>query len=353
MCLGAPEGNPIIFHAPFSELYSRYDDILAMYRPLDENDSIHPVRHLLRLLIWLLDNMFLVSFNSAWALFPKDTAVITRYGDCEYLSKVTETRYEWQDGQQTLRIFVRVLKFDNRGLRWGNHELRIDAFDGKRGITELASYPLGLHKAPADVQSRLTARGGQLLDLFQGLTIGKYSCIALRKSGTTYEPHKADRRVVIDVFGYAAQRRAPRAREANDAQSEKPQLLVGEKENGNDSLGHRFTTEATPFATIITDAKRPSPAAQKENTRAMLETEKPELMYMWPLMGGYVLESKVRTNFFVKRIDPILSGGLIASVSMPSKLASVLRTLDDPPRLVRSSTAVPRPAIPGPAVPEK
>ncbi|KAL2131458.1 hypothetical protein VTI74DRAFT_5088 [Chaetomium olivicolor] len=98
-------GENAIFKHPFRELYFGYDDIVVKHRSLEKTDPANPLNPYLLLLIKLLDDMFvdtrtklkalrengLISFKLAWALFPRDTTVISWGSKCELLCKVTNT----------------------------------------------------------------------------------------------------------------------------------------------------------------------------------------------------------------------------------------------------------------------
>ncbi|KAK4239223.1 P-loop containing nucleoside triphosphate hydrolase protein [Achaetomium macrosporum] len=274
------------FYSPFSRLYFGYDDIVAKQRALDQKDALEASLSL-RLLILLLDKIFadtrarveslrargLMSFKFAWALFPKDTTVISWYYDRELLSKVTETRYQCLNGKRMLIIQAKVLRFDGRAFLWLDHSLTIDDFSGDRPITELDAYPLELHDAAVDVRARLTARGRRVLD-YQGLTYANYTGIAIHASGRTVEKHNVDGRVLIDAVGY-----------------KKYHLVQGSCE-GSDPRS----------------MKRLSPAAQGRNKEAILalEAKEPQLMYMLPVLEGYALKNKLWVTLFVEHISTMV-----------------------------------------------
>ncbi len=199
------------FHAPFQSLFFGYDNIVAKSQSLQNGDPLLPF---LLLLIRLLDEIFaetraklrhlrskgLVSYDLAWAYFPRDTVAITsNNGDA--LCKVIDTTYTATTSGDVMTVQAEAVNFDGRAFVWENISLDIPKFSGNKPVAELRLYPLEFHRDPHGVKEKLTARGKKVLD-YQGLTHCNYTGIALygleqrhnvsyrRASGRKYYGHQ-------------------------------------------------------------------------------------------------------------------------------------------------------------------
>ncbi len=321
------------FHHPFQELYFAYDDIVAKYRALEDDKEANPVQPFLLLFIKLLDDMFadtraklrhlrengLVSFKLAWAFFPKHTTVISWPNNCEILCKVEDASYkEVSMSTKVLCVTGKVLRFTGRTFQWEEQELCIPPFGGNRPITELPVYPLEYFTGKDDVVLKLTARGKKVLD-YQGLTYVNYRGIALHTEGKDIQKHNVDSRVLIDVIGYKRHHLAKGAREENDPNMKKNQIVAGDPSTYDDddtatkASQLRTTGGTTNPSNPVQEKggsslKRLGDAAQERNRTTMLarEAEQPHLMYMFPIIEGYALKNKLWVSFFVEDISPLV-----------------------------------------------
>lgn len=236
------------FNEPFSALYFAYDDIVAKYKSLSNDD---PVRPFMLLFIRLLDDILgetrvkvknlrasgLVSHKLAWTYFPKDTTVISWGNNCELLCRVIDCSYKVVNpGIKMLVLRCKVLRFNGNAFVWETAELKIAPFAGNKPLTDLNHYPLEFHQDPEGVKRRLTLRGKKVLD-YQGLTYCNYEGMAIFQDKEV-EKHNVSMaclknpirginasqvncRILIDVFGYNKHHLAKGVREDADPNSQK------------------------------------------------------------------------------------------------------------------------------------
>ncbi|KAK0752558.1 P-loop containing nucleoside triphosphate hydrolase protein [Schizothecium vesticola] len=314
------------FSHPFRELYFAYDDILAKCRALEADKEPAPLRPFVQLLVRLLDDMFsgtrtklkqlladrLVSFQLAWALFPKGTTVVAWGNNCELLCKVDDAAYRTVGVRKELLVTTKVLRFNGSGFLWDDYEISIPSFSGNQPIAELPAYPLEFFDGRAETVARLTARGRRVLD-YQGLAYASYQGIAIYQEGGKARKHNVDGRVLIDVMGYNKHHLAQGAREGTDPHTTKQNLLVGSDPSPATPKGLLpLPTGGTATTTTASERtpgtlQRLSEAAQARNKAALLalEAAEPHLMYMLPLIEGYALKNKLWVSFFVEDIRPM------------------------------------------------
>lgn len=187
------------FHYPFIPLYFAYDGLVAKRTSLTRDD---PLDEFLLLLIRLLDDIFapvrtklknlradrLVSFELAWAYFPRDTVVLSWGKTCERLCKVVDTSYTKGNEVMNPILIIRskVLIFNGEAFSWEDATFEIPQFSGHKPITKLDHYPLEFSDDADGIKKKLTARGRKVLD-YQGITYCTYSGIAIHKSGVVVE----------------------------------------------------------------------------------------------------------------------------------------------------------------------
>jgi hypothetical protein len=188
------------FNEPFSSLYFGYDDIVAKYKTVAEDNPVKPFMLLfMRLIDEILGDMRiklknlrssgLVSYKLAWAYFPKDCTVVTWDNDCELLYRVVEASYKQvTPTAAVLSLRCKALHFNGSAFAWESAELEIPPFTGNKPITELSHYPLAFHQDADGVKRRLTARGKKVLD-YQGLTYCSYDGVAIYQGGRKIEKH--------------------------------------------------------------------------------------------------------------------------------------------------------------------
>jgi hypothetical protein len=311
------------FSHPFRELYFAYDDVVAKHRSLGDDRDSAALRPYMLLLVKLLDDIFsdtraklrqlrenkLISYKLAWALFPKNTTVITWGNNCELLCKVKDTSYDEVLGMSKLSVRGKILRFNGTGFGWEDSELEISSFGGNRPITELPVYPLDFYDGKEEMVARLTARGRKVLDL-QGLVYVNYQGIAIRRDGQNAQKHNVDSRVLIDVVGYNKHHLALGPRDGTDPQTKMQQVIVSEKATvgtGTGALpaGAGGTSQSNGKTNSL--LRRLSEDAQERNKAAMLALEEKEslLMYMQPLIEGYALKNKLWVSFYVEDIRPM------------------------------------------------
>ncbi|KJR86328.1 AAA family ATPase [Sporothrix schenckii 1099-18] len=337
------------FHAPFRPLYFCYDAIVDKLRALQPQTepadaALHPF---LKLLVCVLDQLFaevrtkrrtllergLLSFEHAWAYFPRHAIVRSHGLNGDVLSRVLDTSYVQVMGAKVFVLRVQVLRFNGEAFVWQKEELKVEHFAGNRPILEFDHYPL--EHLPADEQAalktRLAARGRLVLDC-QGLEYRHYTGVGMHvNEQCTVAKHNVDGRILVDVVGYNKHHLAQGAREGKDPQSvrnvvegtgRRPlrQYLAGEPESAEvDKFGYLLVKSAgggagnanakdkaaDPSSTPQTGKiQRLSQEEQAANKAAMLKTPD-DLMFMSPTIEGYALKNKQWLSFFVEDIRPV------------------------------------------------
>jgi hypothetical protein len=188
------------FAEPFKPLYFGYDDIVAKYKGLADDNAVKPF---MLLFIRLVDDILgetrvkvknqrsggLISFKYAWTYFPKDCVVITYGNNCDLVCKVDNTVYEQASpGKKVLVLRCKVLRFNGDAFIWETAELKIPQFEGNMPVTDLDHYPLEFRQDSEAVKSRLGARGRKVLD-YQGLTYCTYNGMAIFREDKKVERH--------------------------------------------------------------------------------------------------------------------------------------------------------------------
>lgn len=185
--------SPARFNAPFRPLFFCYDDIVAKYKSLSQEDIL---KTFMFLLIKVMDEVFeevkfkqsslqasgLISFDIAWAYFAKDTVVLSQGANCEVIVKAVSTTYEEKGTKIFLMLTANMLKFNGEAFVWEESILEIPEFEGNRPVTDLQHFPLKFHKDQRSVIDRLTARGRMVLD-YQSVVYCTYDGIAVYSEG--------------------------------------------------------------------------------------------------------------------------------------------------------------------------
>jgi hypothetical protein len=183
------------FTEPFRPLYFRSDDITALQKSTKPSDTV--LESHLELLLRIMHEMFaetkqrvarlqasgLVSFDIAWAYFPKDSFVYSHHRHYDALAKVVDTVYQvdQETGRRFLRLKCKTIVFNGETFIWKDQDLDIYSFSGNKPITDLSHYPLRFHENPEEVKATLATRAKKVLDL-QGLTYGAYTGLAYHRS---------------------------------------------------------------------------------------------------------------------------------------------------------------------------
>ena len=188
------------FEEPFRPLFFCYDEIVAKYKSLDEDN---PLRQYILLLTKVLDEIFsetraklyhlrasgLVSFKLAWTYFPKGSVVLSWGNNCELLCKVVDTIYKKINPIETVMVVRgKVMRFNGEAFQWEDYELELPAFSGNKPVTDLPHYPLEFHQEADQVRARLAERGRKVLD-HQGLSYCTYTGIGIYQEGKKLEKH--------------------------------------------------------------------------------------------------------------------------------------------------------------------
>ncbi|KAK3945706.1 putative aaa family protein [Diplogelasinospora grovesii] len=300
-------GDTASFREPFRSLYFCYDDIVAKYRTLTENDQLKPY---MLLLIKALDDIFsdirakrkslmasgLINWNLAWTLFPKDCEIISWARNTELILKVVDTAIIWpQTAQAHLAIRCKVLRFNGEAFIWEDFDLEIPKFEGNKPITELPHYPLSLLPDAEEAKKRLVERGKKVLN-YQGLTYCNYSGIGIYTEEKSMEKHNVDGRILIDVVGFNRHHLAQGIREGRDPESKKNII----PRTGRPNPVH--DKKALEKAIL---ARRLDEEEQQKNKEAMLAREQ-DLIFVSPLINGYALKNKLWLSFYVEDIKPMV-----------------------------------------------
>lgn len=186
VCMDASDS--LEFNYPFRTLFFGYDAFVAKYATLAKAD---PLNEFLLLLIRLLDEVFaptraklaslkaegLVSFDMAWAFFPKDTNLVSLGSNCDRLTKVVVTMYALEP-EPVMTIAAKTLRFHGEEFVWDEVKFEIPKFAGHKPITELGHYPLEFYEDAESLKQRFTQRGRKALD-YQGITYCNYRGMAV------------------------------------------------------------------------------------------------------------------------------------------------------------------------------
>ncbi|KAK4222477.1 ATP-dependent zinc metalloprotease YME1L1 [Podospora fimiseda] len=307
------------FTHPFQSLFFAYDDIVAKYESLD-NEERPTLGPFVLLLIKLLDDIFadtraklrglkknnLVTFKLAWTYFPKNTTLITWGPNCELLTKVTGTEYRTVENRIVLVVKGEVVSFDGKRFYWESYETCIPSFSGNKPITDLSAYPLEYHEDAEGVRERFTARGKKMLD-YQGLTYINYSGVAIHSVGKKGERHNVEGRVLIDVVGYNKHHLTKGSREDDAPRSRRRRLTPAPSESQKKKKSVIVDADGNLEIIKSEPTKHLSKEDQEKNREAMLalEEKEPHLMYLMPLIEGYALKNKLWVSFYVEDIQPM------------------------------------------------
>jgi len=142
-----------------------------------------------------------ITFDLLWALFmPNDIVITSCYGvwdeprcfKVDYANKFkTMTRGEWYC------IEGKYLEYDGKGFGYGEFEVDVDSFKGKRKINSLAAYPLKYHRDPEGVQKQIIARGERFVSL-DGMQYKFHKGLAFMKKKRQVLKININGRVMVD-----------------------------------------------------------------------------------------------------------------------------------------------------------
>ncbi|KAF2396114.1 ATPase [Trichodelitschia bisporula] len=302
------DGDTATFHAPFQPLWFRRDDIKRISADAAAGSQLKIQTDLLLSLmaelfgsvgtqIKTLEAASLITYNLAWAFFPRGCDVYTPGPDCERIRRVKSTRYDRKNGALVLECEEVV--FDGRKFAWSASEARVGIFTGNRPVRDLEHYPLSCHEAPDAVRKRLADRGTRALE-FQGLAYAMYAGVATCDSMHGQERHNVEGRILVDVFGF-----------------KKHFLGLGrgetEKERENNEGDDWVRQEKRRLKELNREKKEPEKpyihrldeAAQAKNKADMLARPE-DLVYVAPTLAGYALKNKQWLMFFLDDIKPMV-----------------------------------------------
>ncbi|KAI1345352.1 P-loop containing nucleoside triphosphate hydrolase protein [Xylaria sp. FL0043] len=109
-----------------------------------------------------------ITYDYLWTLFAPDTPVLSQYRNRDCISEVKETRYYLGSPPFTenkYNVFCKYIEWDGDNFGWQTGHIKVPEFSGTKPIEELGVYPIIYHKAPEDIQSKLSERGRQFLSL--------------------------------------------------------------------------------------------------------------------------------------------------------------------------------------------
>lgn len=335
------ETESATFKAPFHILFFCQDEIKQLYSGLAKDDILAPYLKLfvdsmdsvLKDMHTRLDNLGgsgLISFATIWTLFPRGTTVYSTDLESEFLCKVTKADYVTTScGDSFLQIGVKVLRFNGESFVWATKMLRLNSFSGNKPIKQLRHYPIGYHSDIATVHDRLQNRGKMMLDL-QGLQYRCYNNVALYwQDSKSVNKHNVEGRILIDVSGYQKYQDDDLHRNSKRKSSKRR----GEDEDDLDDWGigawddsdNDSDAESTnPFSDTSSvssydsddDSDHDQPEkrtlrkqiteAQCQRNKDMMLRRKDDLPFLYGLVGGYALKTKLWVEFYIEDIEPLV-----------------------------------------------
>ncbi|OAA54645.1 ATPase, AAA-type, core [Cordyceps fumosorosea ARSEF 2679] len=379
------ETESCTFKAPFHELFFCQDDIKQLYNGLGRDDILAPYLKLfvdamdsvLKEMHTKLDNLGgsgLISFATLWTLFPRGTTVYSTDLESEFLCKVTKADYVTTSGGDSfLQIGVKVLRFNGDSFVWASKILRLSSFSGNKPIKQLRHYPIAHHADIATVYERLENRGKMMLDL-QGLQYRCYNNVALYwQDSKTLSKHNVEGRILVDVSGYQkyqdddlhrTKRKSSRRRNEDeddlddwgigawdDSDSDSDAESINPFDDGNsdtsyDSDSDDNRPEKRTLRKHITES-------QCQRNKDMMLRRKDDLPFLYGLVGGYALKTKLWVEFYIEDIEPLVWNDtayshLVYDEQQKDLILSFVQhhSFANPPTTTSTTTPKPAPAPP-------
>ncbi|EGX96019.1 AAA family ATPase, putative [Cordyceps militaris CM01] len=336
------ETETATFTAPFHVLFFCQDEIKQLYNGLAKDDILAPYLKLfvdamdsvLKEMHTKLDNLggsSLISFATAWTLFSRGTTLYSTDLESEFLCKVIKADYVTTScGDSFLQISVKVLRFNGDSFVWASKMLRLGSFSGNKPIKQLRHYPIEHHADIASVYDRLQNRGKMMLDL-QGLQYRCYNNVALYwQDSKTVSKHNVEGRILIDVSGYqkyqdddlhrnSAKRKSSKRRNEDEDDQDDWGIGAWDDESDNDSDAESInpfsdTDSDNSYDSDDDDANRPEKRtlrkhiteAQCLRNKEMMLRRKDDLPFLYGLVGGYALKTKLWVEFYIEDIEPLI-----------------------------------------------
>ncbi|OAR02277.1 hypothetical protein LLEC1_05428 [Akanthomyces lecanii] len=336
------ETESATFNAPFHVLYFCQDEIKQLHNGLAKDDILAPYLKLfvdsmdsvLKDMHTKLDNLGssgLISFATIWTLFPRGTTVYSTDLESEFLGKVTKADYvTTSTGESFLQIGVKVLRFNGESFVWATKMLRLNSFSGNKPIKQLRHYPIGYHSNIATVYDRLQSRGKMMLDL-QGLQYRCYNNVALYwQDSKSVSKHNVEGRILIDVSGYQKYQdddlhrnsRRKSSKRRNEDEDDLEDWGVGAwDDSDSDSDAESVnpfsdTSSATSYDSDALGPDRDQPEkrtlrkqiteSQCQRNKDMMLRRKDDLPFLYGLVGGYALKTKLWVEFYIEDIEPLV-----------------------------------------------
>ncbi|KAM3435647.1 hypothetical protein NHJ13734_005454 [Beauveria thailandica] len=318
------ETETAIFEAPFHLLFFCQDEIKQLSAGLAADDELAPYLRLfvntmnpiLRDIHTKLNSLSgsgLISFATVWTLFPRGATVYSTDLESEFLCKVLKAEYSSLSAdEQYLQICVKVIRFNGDSFVWTTKMLRLNSFSGNKPIKQLRHYPVEHHSDMAGVYDRLQQRGKMMLDL-QDLQHRSYNNVALHwHDSKTFTKHNVESRILVDVSGYrkyqddSLHRGSVKRKWSNRRNEDEDDLddwAIGawdESKNDYDfSDADANQPENRTFGRQITES-------QCQRNKEMMLRRKDDLPFLYGLVGGFVLKTKLWVEFYIEDIEPII-----------------------------------------------
>ncbi|KAM3506240.1 hypothetical protein MY11210_007636 [Beauveria gryllotalpidicola] len=334
------ETESATFKAPFHVLFFCQDEIKQLYAGLARDDELAPylslfvdtMNFVLRDMHTKLDNLGdsgLISFATVWTLFPRGATVYSTDLESEFLCKVTKADYiTTTDGEPSFEIGVKVLRFNGDSFVWKTKMLRLNSFSGNKPIKQLRHYPVEYHTDIAGVYDRLQHRGKMMLNL-QNLQYRCYNNVALYwQDSKTVKKHNVEGRILVDVSGYqkyqdynlhrgSAKRKSSKRR--NEDEDDLDDWGIGawdESDNDSDAESANPFSDANSDSSSDSDADATQPEkrtlrkhiteSQCQRNKEMMLRRKDDLPFLYGLVGGYALKTKLWVEFYIEDIEPLI-----------------------------------------------
>lgn len=333
------ETESATFKAPFHVLFFCQDEIKALHNGLAKDDILAPY---LKLFVDAMDSVLkdmhtkidnlggsgLISFATVWTLFPRGTTVYSTDLESEFLCKVTKADYVTTScGDSFLQIGVKVLRFNGDSFVWATKVMRLTSFSGNKPIKQLRHYPIAYHTDIASVYDRLQNRGKMMLDL-QGLQYRCYNNVALYwQDSKTVNKHNVEGRILIDVSGYqkyqdddlhrsTGKRKSKRRNEDEDDIDDWGVGAWDDSDNESDAKSVNPFSDSESAMSYSSDDEDNQPekrtlrkhitTAQCQRNKDMMLRRKDDLPFLYGLVGGYALKTKLWVEFYIEDIEPLV-----------------------------------------------
>lgn len=327
------ENESAKFTPPFAPLWFCKGEIQALHKKTPDGDSLK--EHLTLLTNVMtdihkeltikkknLEPSGLIDFKTAWTLYPRGTTVYSRDLASEFLCKVTSAEYVTHTSGTYLDIHAKVLKFNGQSFIWSSKSLKIPGFKGNKPIRQLSHYPVDFSSDKPAIYSRLLARGKSVLDL-QGLKYHCYNSVALYMDGEEIHKQNVEGRILVDTTGYHKYKEndvrrgdKKKSKRREDEEGEDDDWALGGWDDDSDSESEsedEYDSDSdsdnddddNPVARSRALRKPLSERQCQRNKREMLKREE-DLVFIYGLIGGYSLKSKLWLQFYVEDIEPMV-----------------------------------------------